>query len=222
VANFHPTENTLLEFSAGNLDWAMGICVSAHLQLCPHCRHKVSQFNKVGGAVLDNAKTAELAPSSFTNLMQRIQTASVAEPAPSSAPEPEDPRTKDLPDVVKKLIANNKTIKWSSVSPGLKAARLATGQDKYEVSFHKIKRGSKVAEHDHRGTEITLVLEGSFSDANGNYVPGDYIVKTPGDIHRPMASQDQDCLCLSVVEAPVKVTGLMGKIVNPFLTIRPI
>lgn len=222
MANFHPSDNVLLEYSAGNLDWALSIVVSAHLQLCPHCRNKVIQYNSIGGSVLTQTKPAEVSSGSFDALMAKIKK---APPKPvETKPEPivfDDDRTRELPKVVQRLIPTDKPLKWSFVSPALKAAHLKTGQDKYEVSFHKIKRGGKVAEHDHGGLEVTLVLEGSFSDNNGNYVVGDYLVKKPGEVHRPMAAQDQDCLCLSVVEAPVKVTGFVGKIINPFLSINP-
>lgn len=125
-----------------------------------------------------------------------------------------------LPKVVKKLLPPR--LRWQKLSNALRSARLLTGQNTYEVAFHKISKGGKVIEHDHRGLEVTLVLEGSFSDEEGIYSPGDFIVKAPGQAHRPTASQNQDCLCLSVCEAPVKVTGLLGKLINPFLGIKPI
>ncbi|RYZ78888.1 MAG: transcriptional regulator, partial [Moraxellaceae bacterium] len=98
---------------------------------------------------------------------------------------------------------------------------LVTGQNQYEVAFQRITSGGKVIEHDHRGLEVTLVLHGSFSDEGGVYNEGDFLVRNPGDVHRPTATQNQDCLCLSVTEAPVSVTGFFGKFINPFLTIKP-
>ncbi len=225
MANFHPSDNLLLEFSAGNLDWALSICVSAHIQFCPHCRNKVMQFNSIGGTVLDKVEPQSVSASSFDSIMDKIkQTANESvedETTDITNRGDSDERTRALPKVVRKLIPDDKPLKWRYISSDLHSAQLETGQDKYEVSFHKIKRGGKVVEHDHRGLEVTLVLEGSFSDDKGNYVPGDFIEKAPGDIHRPMAAQDQDCLCLSVVEAPVKVTGFIGKLINPFLSISP-
>lgn len=228
MANFHPTDNTLAEFSAGSLDWALGIPVSAHLELCPECQRKVTEYNSVGGSILEHAKPVDLTENSFDQLMQRIKTgaaSSASEPQNANdnntAENPMDKRTRALPKVIRKLILNNEPIKWSSVTGKLKSAQVVSGQEKYEVSFHKIKQGGKVAEHDHCGLEITLVLEGSFSDADGNYNIGDYLVKKPGEIHRPIAAQNQDCLCLSILEAPVKLTGFFGKIINPFLSISP-
>ncbi len=228
MTNFHPSEDILVEFSSGNLDWAVSITVSAHLQLCPTCKQKVAQLNTLGSSMLSRTPPVAVEEKSFATLMTRIKQTEAdqkdADIAPKTPPK-EDlktcDRTKRLPHIVQKLIPKEKPLKWSFISPSLKAAQLETGQNKYEVSFHKIKRGGKVAEHDHKGLEVTLILEGSFSDAEGNYVVGDFLVKNPGDVHRPIAAQDQDCLCLSVVEAPVKITGLMGNLINPFLSVNP-
>lgn len=228
MANYHPTDNQLIEFSAGNLDWALGIVVSAHIQLCPQCRKKIIEFNSIGGAALSQAKPVAVADSAFSNVMQKIKTAS--ETSDANIPKDElkqshspcTSSTKEcLPPVVRKLLPKNKPLKWSFAAPSLRAARLETGQTDYEVCFHKILRGGKVAEHDHADLEVTLVLEGSFSDDKGNYVAGDFIVKQPGEVHRPMAAQDQDCLCLTVVAGPAQLTGLLGKVINPFLSISP-
>ncbi len=228
MANFHPSDNTLLEYSSGSLDWALSICVAAHMQFCPQCKTKVVQFNSIGGNALVECEPVKVESASFDMLMKRINNDSSAEGVKvetssntQQGADDFDERIKSLPKVVQKLIPKDKPLKWSFVSPSLRSAQLETGQDHYEVCFHKIKRGGRVVEHDHRGMEVTLVLEGSFSDSEGNYKPGDYIVKHPGETHRPIAAQDQDCLCLSIMEAPVKVAGLMGKVVNPFLKISP-
>ncbi|ABD81732.1 ChrR family anti-sigma-E factor [Saccharophagus degradans] len=222
MANFHPSDNTLIEYSAGNLPAALAICVAAHLEYCPQCSHRASQLNSLGGTLLETSAKAQVASTSFTQLMARIQAA----PTMGDIKAPVATATKtsakpNLPKVINKLIHPARPLKWKRVSPALKEAIVTVGQDQYEVCFHRIKRGGKVAEHDHGGTEITVVLEGSFSDELGTYTVGDYIEKQPGDIHRPMATQNEDCLCLSVSEAPVKITGLLGKLINPFISFAP-
>ena len=94
------------------------------------------------------------------------------------------------------------------------------GERRYELALHKIDAGGKVPDHDHRGQEITVVLKGSFSDEDGVYQPGDFLVREPGESHRPMAAQNDDCICLSVLEAPIKLKGLKS-LLNPFLSFSP-
>ena len=238
MISHHPDSNILLEYTAGSLPWAMSLAVSAHLQLCPQCRQQHQQLDRVGGTLLDDCEPEVVETDVLARLMSRIEQSE--QPTDTEFTEPEaqqpvpnkrvpsnaseisrDPALASLPRVVKKLIGKNRPLKWKRVSPALKMSRLISGQDRYEVAFHRICKGGKVAEHDHRGREITLVLYGSFSDADGIYTPGDFLLREPGEIHRPTATQDQECLCLSVVEAPVSVTGFLGWLVNPFLSFRP-
>lgn len=241
MINFHPSDNDLIEFSAGNTDWALGICISSHIEHCPTCAQKLRSFNKIGGATLSKSTKTAVSNDSFSRLLNKIKQNEVKE---KNAPQNKSNTSSlipvsasknygknkdnytnqaldDLPQVIQKLVANNKRLHWKRIAPALQEAQITTGQDKYEVCFHKIKRGGKIAEHDHGGKEITVVLRGSFSDEHGTYHVGDYLVKETGQIHRPLATQNQDCLCLSIIEAPVKLTGLTGKLINPFLSFRP-
>ncbi|WP_237065302.1 ChrR family anti-sigma-E factor [Microbulbifer guangxiensis] len=224
----HPDNNMLLEYAAGSLPWALSLAVSAHLQLCPQCRQQRENLDRIGGALLCDSAPQSVDTAAFDQLMGRIehedqQEASSGEAAPAK-PRPvysSDPVLADLPKVIRKLVTSTGPLKWRRVSSALRTSRLNTGQDRYEVAFQRICRGGKVAEHDHRGREVTVVLYGSFSDSEGVYRRGDFLLREPGDVHRPIATQDQECLCLSVVEAPVKVTGLLGWLINPFLSFRP-
>ncbi|MEM7258898.1 MAG: cupin domain-containing protein, partial [Pseudomonadota bacterium] len=64
---------------------------------------------------------------------------------------------------------------------------------------------------------ITVVLCGSFSDQDGVYKAGDFIVRQPGETHRPMVTEDEECICLSVCDAPVKFTGVFTRLLNPLV-----
>jgi putative transcriptional regulator len=227
MINHHPDDNLLTEYAGGSLANALGIVVCAHLQACLHCRQRVEHLNNLGAAILKQSAAEPVKAESFEQLMTRIRShgSSVAASVPKTqnlhASYASDPMLKRLPKVVAKLLPRDGKLKWQRASSSLKIARLKAGQQQYEVSFQHISSGGKVVEHDHRGLEVTLVLYGSFSDEDGIYGEGDFLVRTPGETHRPTATQNQDCLCISVVEAPVKVTGLFGKLVNPFLSFHP-
>ncbi|SDZ84832.1 ChrR family anti-sigma-E factor [Microbulbifer marinus] len=222
----HPDHNLLLEYAAGSLPWALSLVVAAHVQLCPQCRSQYQTMNRVGGSLLQDSEPQPLPEDALQRLMRRIATAEQGpdqEPvaAKSASTKNADPLFAKLPRVIRKLVDGNEPLKWKRVSPALRMSRLYTGQEQYEVAFHRIHSGGKVAEHDHRGREITLVLYGSFSDKDGVYGEGDFLVREPGEVHRPIATQDQECLCFSVVEAPVTITGPLGWLINPFLSFRP-
>ena len=225
MINHHPDENLLLEYATGSLAWGVSLGVLAHIQMCQVCSHKLSHHQSLGGVLLNTSPQAPLSQGLLDSVLAKIQT------SPSqveSVPEPEtptvvhtDPLLQTIPAIVRKLLPKTLPIKWNRVSADLKTAYLESGQNDVEVAFQRIGRGGRVVEHGHRGMEYTLVLAGSFSDESGAYVAGDFLVRRPGDVHRPTATLDQDCLCLSVVEAPVKITGWLGWFINPFLRIHP-
>jgi len=123
-----------------------------------------------------------------------------------------------LPPYVRGLLPAS--LNWNNLSSSLKVAPISVGETRYELALHKISAGGKVPEHDHNGQEITVVLKGSFSDEDGVYQTGDFLTKNPGDSHRPMAAQNDDCICLSVSEGPIKLKGLK-RVFNPFLSFSP-
>lgn len=228
MINHHPDENLLTEYASGSLATAVSLVVCAHLQACPHCRQRVEHLNKLGAAILTQSVAEPVQADTFAQLMERIRNQKIPEAEQKSpmssvlhATYANDPLLKHVPKVIAKLLPSDGRLKWQRASSSLKTARLTTGQQDYEVAFQRISSGGKVVEHDHRGLEVTLVLHGSFSDEDGVYSAGDFLVRTPGEVHRPTATQNEDCLCISVVEAPVKVTGLIGKIINPFLNFKP-
>jgi putative transcriptional regulator len=64
------------------------------------------------------------------------------------------------------------------------------------------------------------VLEGGFSDGQGTYHPGDFVYRKNTDIHAPVAIDGEDCICLAVLDAPLKFTGWQYRWMNPFLQLR--
>ena len=75
-------------------------------------------------------------------------------------------------------------------------------------------------EHEHRGEEITVLLQGSFSDADGSYTRGDFLVRHAGEAHEPTATQDMDCICLVCLERPVRPRGLLYRMLEPLVNYR--
>lgn len=211
----HPDDNLLTEFSAGTLAFGQSIAVSAHLHYCSRCRARVASLNTLGADLLQHSEPEQVSDALLASVMDKL------DQEPSPEPVPTAPVAAQKPRVLEKILASNGPEKWEFLTPSLHMARLKTGQQEFEVSLHRIKAGGSVAEHDHKGTEITLVLEGSFSDEAGIYNEGDFLLREAGQVHRPLASRDAPCICLSVVAAPVKMTGAFARLLNPFLSFRP-
>ncbi len=225
MIKYHPNINTLTEYASGSLDTAAAIAVSAHMHFCHQCRKQTQDLQLLGGTMLDNnIAVADIDSSVLHSLMQKIDAVDTkveTKVQPAGHKQVTDASLAGLPPVVAKMIGNRNKLKWKRLTKSLQIAPLTTGQSRAEVSLHKISAGGKVMQHDHRGQEYTLILKGSFSDESGVYQPGDFLLKQPGDIHSPYAAANRDCICLTVVEAPVRFTSLLGKLLNPFLRLSP-
>ena len=240
MIRMHPDSDLLVEYAAGSLSFAPCISVTTHLQYCATCCHSVESLKEIGGNMLDAGESMPVSDDLLDKILSCIEATadedlsakgsdinhangSNTNHAKGSTAAPkravEDPIARDLPDYVRDLLPTRE-LNWRKLSSSLKVAPLSVGEDKYELALHRINAGGKAPSHDHTGQEITVVLKGSFSDEDGVYQPGDFIVRHPGDKHRPFAARNEECICLSVLEAPIRLTGIK-RIFNPFLSFSP-
>lgn len=85
------------------------------------------------------------------------------------------------------------------------------------IKLVRIRAGHAAPRHTHTGTELTVVLAGGFHDEFGRYRRGDVLYHDATVDHQPVADPGEDCLCLSVLDAPLRLTGPLGRMLNPFL-----
>ncbi|MFS1524871.1 ChrR family anti-sigma-E factor [Microbulbifer sp. 2304DJ12-6] len=219
----HPDQNLLLEYASGSLARGPSLVIAAHVQLCAACRRQYHALNSLGGSILKQSPSQPLQAGAFERVMERIERAPGRIPGRRETPPPPAPDATlaDIPPVLGRLLAQNIPLRWKKITRSLQICRLRTGQKHYEVAFHRLCSGGEMVEHDHRGSELAVVLHGSFSDHFGVYNRGDFILRQPGQVHRPIATQDQACVCFSAVSAPVAVTGISGWLLNPLIPFRP-
>jgi len=229
MINKHPDSTYLMEYAAGSLSLAPGIAITTHLQFCDHCRRTIDNLQEIGGELLDSSASTPVSETLLDAVLDRIDndvqleaprnTSKTGIPLPDEVDKNIDELAQSVPVYIQRFLPEGK-LNWRFLSPSLKVAAISVGEAIHELAFHKIKAGGKAPEHDHRGTEITVVLKGSFSDEDGIYQPGDFMVRQAGDIHQPIAAQNEECICLSVLAAPIRLTGIKG-ILNPFLGFAP-
>jgi putative transcriptional regulator len=220
TTHFHPDETMLMEFSAGTLATAPSICVSAHLHFCSQCKNQLLRLNQIGSQLLSEAQPMAIDDSTFDAVMEKIDSGDL--PAVSNARTESANNSLGFPYPVSKLVKNSLVSQtWKRLSGSVDIARFKTGQQEFEVALHKICAGGKTPKHDHQGLEYTVVLKGSFSDENAVYREGDFLVRKPGDVHQPMGAQNGECICLSALSAPIKLTNPLGFLMKPWLRINP-
>jgi hypothetical protein len=104
-------------------------------------------------------------------------------------------------------------LRWRAILPGIKECRI-TRNARGETSFLRCRPGAALPAHTHEGLEATLVLQGAFSDVTGHYALGDIEVADDTVDHRPVADRNAECIVFVVLEAPVKLTGPFGRLIQ--------
>jgi putative transcriptional regulator len=82
-----------------------------------------------------------------------------------------------------------------------------------------IPAGQPVPDHGHRGTELTLVLQGAFRDESDRFGPGDLEIANEEVNHQPIAELGADCICLAATDAPLRFNGILARMAQPFFRI---
>ena len=217
MATHHPGTELLLDYSAGALKEPVALLVATHLALCPRCRAEAEQLESVGGALLDDLKPQAMARNSLKQVLARLDEPDRAEPAPA-VPAASDADL-GLPRPLRDYVGSGLDgLAWKS-RPGLAEAEVLAEFPGFKTRLMKIEAGRAMPRHTHEGSELTLVLSGGFSDAAGHYLRGDVAVADASVDHQPVADPGEECLCLAVTDAPLKLTGPFGRLLNPFVRI---
>ncbi len=207
----HPDATTLMSFAAGSLAEPLAAVVAAHASVCPTCRAELADLDLLGAALLASPSLVAAGGTGETQL--RMPTAADLETS--------QPRRVDAGERLPAPIAlayglSFATIPWKRLGPGVWHHRLSLSEAADgDLRLLKIAPGRAMPDHGHGGTELTLVLDGAFSDATGNYTWGD--VQDVGDDieHKPLADASTGCVCLIASERPARFKGLMGRLLQP-------
>lgn len=211
---WHPSSDQLIEYSAGSGSTALNILISAHLHFCAKCRAQVSEYQSTAAVVFEEQKPVGVETGSFARLMESIKNSdSIAQIQPIKRQTPTR-----FPPVVEKLIHHDtESLDWKRPMKNLRVSHLLTDDQGCILGLHHMKSGGRVPHHAHRGDEISVVIEGGFSDELGSYRPGDFIHLANEHRHSPQVDADGDCWMLTAVVAPIQLTGPLGWLINPFL-----
>lgn len=239
MVKHHPDSNYLIDYAAGCLPRAQALCVAAHLHYCPGCKCRVRELNDVGSALFLNQPPTEVKETVFSRVMERIEgsngsnggtgedIALQAQPLnDTSDDQSSDSQTTtaspDLPGAIHKITRGDfDNIKWHTfIGNSFRFSKINSGDNGRITSLLYLKAGGKVPSHSHDGDEITVVLKGSFFDQEGYYRQGDFIVRSNGQAHSPVATQEEDCVCLAAYDGPIIMTHWFHRLLQPLFNRR--
>ena len=200
-------------YAAGTLPEAFSLVVATHVSLCDECRAQLAAFDALGGSIVEDAGEAELAKDSFSATLARIaagpaEPIRVRRPADAVLPAP-------LADYAGGGLGQ---VRWQKLGGGVRQAILPTSREATARLLH-IPGGVAVPDHGHRGTELTLVLQGAFRDGSDRFARGDIEVADASVEHTPVAEPGEECICLAATDAPLRFNALLPRLAQPFFRI---
>jgi putative transcriptional regulator len=207
----HPSEATLVAYAAGSLWAAAAVVVGAHLVRCARCAGTVRLAETVGGTILGGLPPAPLAPGMLERTLSRLDEGPGGVAAQADPPHPREGRS-----IVPSLL---RAAKWRWLAPGVRRAVLLRRHEEGTLHLLRIRPGTALPQHSHRGTELTLVIAGAFADEAGRYGPDDVAEADEAVSHRPVAGGPEDCVCLVATQGRLRFGTLLSGVFGAFARI---
>lgn len=218
MINHHPPLDLLFDYAAGAMPEPVALIVATHATLCVACAKRVGEIEAVGGALLETVEPVDVSEDALEAVLMRLDEPLPATVAGERAVDEETAAV--VPEPLLPYIARGLAhLAWKSAGRMVEEARLPLTTKGFKAALMRLSPGVAMPVHTHRGSEFTLVLAGGYKDEGKQFLRGDFDFKDPSHEHRPIVDTDGPCLCLVVLDAPVKLTGGFGRLVNPFLRI---
>jgi len=205
----HTPDALLAAYAAGSLPAPFALVVAAHISLCLQCRAAFDAHQAAGGVVLDEIDTRSLSADLKSDTLALLDAPVLEKPTFS--------RSGVYPAPIMEVLKGRQP-RWKSLGMGVRQSILqadTTGS----VRLLYIPPGQAVPDHTHGGLELTLVLQGSFSDETGQFGVGDLEIADPDIEHTPTAGEGPPCICIAATDAPLRFNALLPRILQPFFRI---
>ncbi|HSF92379.1 MAG TPA: ChrR family anti-sigma-E factor [Paracoccaceae bacterium] len=206
----HIPEELIAAYVSGRLPHPYAIVVASHVSMCTECRVRFEAHSAAGGAVLDDLETAAVSPELLDSVLELLD-------LPENAPEAAIQAKGVYPAPVMEVLGGNDP-KWRSLGTGAKQSIIWSGKEG-SARLLLIPAGQAMPNHTHNGLELTLVLQGSFSDDDGQFATGDVEVADQQVKHTPIADPGPACICLAATDAPLRFSGIVPRLFQPIFRI---
>ncbi|MDJ0950980.1 MAG: ChrR family anti-sigma-E factor [Alphaproteobacteria bacterium] len=216
----HPDSEFLMDYAGGALREPLAVLIATHLSFCGRCRAEVARLEALGGSLMEGLPRERMSAGSLGRLLRRLdregeeERPMVMDRGDPAVPYPLRPYLARLGSARGGGWAN---LPWKKRLKDVGEITLLDSFPGFQTRLMRIAGGSAVPAHTHGGMELTLVLEGGFSDSTGQYLPGDVAYADDALSHQPVADEGHDCICLAVTDAPLKLTGPIARLFNPFI-----
>ena len=215
MITYHLSDEFLVEYANGSLPGPEALVVGSHLAICAECRDRVETFETVSAVLLEEGEVEAVSPGALEAILAKIDGPEEEDSAPLIE---FDRDTLEIipPPLRTYLDGSLSDLDWKRTGRGIEEASLVRDED-VRISLLRIRAGQKVPSHTHRGEEFTLVLSGGYADGDDHFGKGDVSLADSAKDHAPVADSNGPCLCLTVRNGATRLTGPIGRFLNPVM-----
>ncbi|NTS76479.1 cupin domain-containing protein [Catenovulum sp. SM1970] len=218
----HPKLDLIQAYTQGKLPASLSAAISIHASMCPDCQQLIDEQTELhASSVFENGGVNEViyetetlskifAEADLDAMISAITSDdSVSQSQPVADKQVEiNGQTYQLP----RALANINHSNFSGIGK-ISRASLDLGEGDLHSHLLHIDAGGSVPSHTHKGFELTLLLDGTFSDESGEYVKGDFIMLDSSHEHTPIS--EKGCLCMTIADDALHFTQGLSKLLNP-------
>ena len=197
----------LVDYAAGALSQPLEILIETHLAMNPESAKTMQMLMQLGGILLEECEPVSLSEDALDKVMRAI--AEDEEPLQKVTHSENSFLPRPISDYIPDLSC---TKSWRSAGIGIARHDVKFSQSDMRATIYRIQPSRAVPSHSHTGSEITLVLAGGFSDESGTFGPGDIAVQEAGEVHKPVADADGECIVFAVNEGDIRLAGPFGRV----------
>lgn len=219
----HLNDEWLFSYAAGGTGEATDVLIASHLTFCPQCRGMVNETEDIGGALLSDLSPELLDEDALNKVLGQLDALDGTDGELKSATldtanGKSSADRENLPQpILHYLDTDVEKLAWQRVTKGVWEYRMLEDKAGAALRLYRIAPGTALPEHGHRGQELTLILTGAYNDQFGRFARGDVADLGIDAVHKPVTEKGGECIALAVNEAPIRLTGPVGRLMEPFL-----
>jgi putative transcriptional regulator len=165
---------------------------------------------------MDTLPQTEMSDSALEHIWKSIE-----EDLPLGRQEPRHITVNGLPAVLAPFFPGGlRAVKWRTLVPGIQHHRLIDVESgSGGIRLLRIAQGVEIPDHTHLGSELTLILQGSYSDELGKFERGDLSDVDSSVQHRPVVDSEQPCICLVATDERLVFRSTLNRMIQPLIGI---
>lgn len=209
----HPSGDLLSAYASGALNAGVALVVGSHVDVCAACRNEVSLLGGLGGLFLAKSVPAAMSQGALERALARIEKAPTQSRPRTPKAVPRFLARFDIPERLRGYDIGGR--QW--LAPGIWFAPIRMEQENDACTYLIYGAKNKILpRHTHPGRELTVVLNGAYSEELGHFAAGDFSEADPSILHSQTVTADAECLCVISSDGPMKFVSLSARLIQSF------